>query len=71
LKNRENGLVHGKGWYAYTRTQALDVISLPKIFTPDIASCSSFSLDETGEVFFTGGVAGGYGILVQPELSRE
>jgi hypothetical protein len=41
----------------------LDVIPLCKIFTPDIASSSSFSVDETGEVFFTGGVAGGYGIL--------
>jgi hypothetical protein len=43
---------------------------LPKIFTPDIANRASFSLDETGEVFFTGGVAGGYGILVLPEYSR-
>ncbi len=42
-----------------------------KIFTPDIASCASFSLDDTGEVFFTGGAAGGYGILVLPEYSRE
>ena len=44
---------------------------LPKIFTPDIASRASFSLDQTGEVFFTGGVAGGYGMLVLPEYSRE
>jgi hypothetical protein len=44
---------------------------LPKLFTPDIAEHASFSLDETGEVFFTGGVAGGYGILVRPEFSRE
>jgi hypothetical protein len=28
-------------------------------------------LDETGDVFFTGGVAGGYGILTSPEFSRE
>jgi len=28
-------------------------------------------LDETGELFFTGGVAGGYGILVSQEYSRE
>jgi hypothetical protein len=44
---------------------------LPKIFTPDIAARASFSLDESGEVFFTGGVAGGYGILVLPEYSKE
>ena len=28
-------------------------------------------MDETGELFFTGGVAGGYGILVSQEYSRE
>jgi hypothetical protein len=44
---------------------------LPKIFTPDIAAHSSFSLDETGDIFFTGGVAGDYGILIRPEYSRE
>jgi len=71
LENRERGKMRGKRWLGYSRNQALDVISLPKIFTPDIAAHSSFSLDETGEVFFTGGVAGGYGILVLPEYSRE
>lgn len=63
--------MRGPQWFAYGRTQALEVMPLPKIFTPDIAARSSFSLDETGEAFFTGGVAGGYGILVLPEYSRE
>ncbi len=71
LENRENGKMKGGQWYAYGRSQALDVMSLPKIFTPDIAIRASFSLDETGEVFFTGGVAGGYGVLVLPEYPRE
>lgn len=71
LENREDGNMRGVRWYAYGRTQALDVMPLPKIFTPDIAARASFSLDESGEVFFTGGVAGGYGILVLPEWSRE
>jgi len=71
LENREDGKMRGSRWYGYGRTQALDVIPLPKIFTPDIAARSSFSLDASGEVFFTGGVAGGYGILVLPEFSRE
>ncbi len=44
---------------------------LPKVFTPDIAVRASFSFDETGEIFFTGGVAGGYGILVKPAFQRE
>jgi len=71
LENREHGKMRGPQWYGYGRNQALDVVAFPKIFTPDIATCSSFSLDETGEIFFTGGVAGGYGILVLPEYSRE
>jgi len=71
LENRERGKMRGKSWYAYGRNQALDVMHLPKIFTPDLAARSSFSLDETGETFFTGGVAGGYGILVLPEYSRQ
>ncbi|MGB7622323.1 MAG: N-6 DNA methylase, partial [Terriglobia bacterium] len=71
LEDREDGKMEGKHWYAFGRSQALDVMPLPKIFTPDIAAQSSFSLDETGEVFFTGGVSGGYGILVLPEYSPK
>ncbi len=71
LQDREDGKMRGPQWYAFGRNQALEVMPLPKIFTPDIAARSSFSLDETGEAFFTGGVAGGYGILVLPEHSRE
>jgi len=70
LENRENGKMRGSDWYVYGRNQALDVMQLQKIFTPDIAARSSFSLDESGEVFFTGGVAGGYGILISPEYTR-
>jgi hypothetical protein len=36
---------------------------LSKLFTPDLALKASFAFDEAGEFFFTGGVAGGYGIL--------
>ena len=71
LENREYGKMRGSRWYGYGRVQALDVVALPKIFTPDIAARASFSLDETGEAFFTGGVAGGYGILAQTGHSRE
>jgi len=71
LEERENGKMRGAQWYAYGRSQALDVIPLSKIFTPDIAPHAAFSLDETGEVFFTGGAAGGYGILVKTGYSRE
>ncbi len=71
LENREDGKMTGNRWYAYIYPKNFDVISLPKIFTPDIAARSSFSLDEIGECYFTGGAAGGYGILVAPEFSRE
>jgi len=63
LEARERGLFKGVGWYQYSRSQALDVMPLPKLFTPDLAPRAAFSYDENGEVFFTGGVAGGYGLL--------
>lgn len=71
LENREEGKMRGARWYGYVYPKALDVMPLPKIFTPDIAAHSSFSLDEIGDIFFSGGVAGGYGILIRPEYSRE
>ncbi len=71
LEEREHGKMRGDQWYGYGRVQALDVMPLPKIFTPDIAPHSAYSLDETGEAFFTGGVSGGYGILPKPPYSSE
>ena len=71
LQNREKGRMKGPKWYAYIYPKALDIMSFPKIFTPDIAANSSFSLDDSGEIFFTGGAAGGYGILISLNYSRE
>ena len=71
LDNRESGRFSGPNWYQFGRSQALDVMPLPKLFTPDLAACASFSIDETGECFFTGGVAGGYGLLPKPGISFE
>ncbi len=70
LEEREEGRMRGTGWYAFGRTQALDVVGLPKLFTPDLAARASFSLDAGGELFFTGGAAGGYGILVADGFDR-
>jgi type I restriction-modification system DNA methylase subunit len=70
LEAREDGKMAGEGWHGYGRIQALDVMPLPKIFTPDLSEVAAYSLDESGERFFTGGVAGGYGILVKPDISR-
>ena len=61
----------GDNWYGYSRAQALDLMPQPKIFTPDIAPTAGFSYDETGAVFFTGGVAGGYGILAAPPITPK
>jgi len=63
LEGRERGRMRGLDWYSFSRIQALDVMPLPKLFTPDLAPRAAFSWDPTGECFFTGGVAGGYGIL--------
>ena len=71
LESREEDKMKGDGWYGYVYPKALDVIGVPKIFTPDLSQGAAYSLDETGERFFTGGVAGGYGILVKPDISRE
>lgn len=71
LENREDGAMRGESWYAFGRSQALDVINLPKLFTPDIAPSAAFSYDPKGDVFFTGGVAGGYGILTKPSVKPQ
>jgi type I restriction-modification system DNA methylase subunit len=71
LQGREHGKMKGEDWYAYTRNQALEVMPLPKVFTPDLSTKAAYSVDQTGELFFTGGVAGGYGLLLDPRYSRE
>ncbi len=71
LESRENGRMSGDKWYGYIYPKNFSVISNPKIFTPDIAPLSSFSLDIDGSFYFTGGAAGGYGILVKNEYSRN
>jgi hypothetical protein len=43
---------------------------LPKLFTPDVAPSASFVFDESGDYYFTGGTAGGYGILVKQPYDR-
>ena len=69
LEGRENGRMEIPGWYGYVYPKALDVIERPKIFTPDFADVASYAYDESGKHYFTGGAAGGYGILVEQGLS--
>ncbi len=71
LREREDGKMDGASWYGYSRNQALDVMPLAKIFTPDIAPSARYSLDISGDAFFTGGVAGGYGILPEKNVNEK
>jgi hypothetical protein len=61
----------GDNWYAYGRNQALDVVPLPKIITPDLASSASYCYDPEGTYYFTGGAAGGYGILPKESINAN
>lgn len=70
LQSRDNGKMKEDSWYGYSRNQALDVIKTPKLFTPDISPAASYSIDENGDIFFTGGVSGGYGIKVRKGLNE-
>lgn len=69
LRKRENGKFDNDSWFAFGRSQALEVISKPKIFTPDISPTAKFAYDDNGRLFFTGGTAGGYGIIVNSDVS--
>jgi len=71
LEDREGGIMKGDNWYAYGRNQALDVVHLPKIITPDLASDSSYCFDPEGIYYFTGGAAGGYGILPKKNIDPK
>lgn len=67
LEGREKNKMVGEKWYGYVYPKALTVIKKKKIFTPDIAPSPRFSYDEKGEYSFTGGAAGGYGIIPKDE----
>ena len=54
----------GSNWYAFSRPQNLSLFPRPKLVTPDIAAEASFAYDEDGGLYFSGGVAGGYGLAV-------
>jgi hypothetical protein len=69
LENRESGKMIGEKWFGYVYPKALSLIKNPKIFTPDIAPSPRFSYDQKGEFMFTGGAAGGYGIVPKEGVS--
>lgn len=66
-------VIEGKAkWYAYSFPKSMTLYSEPKVLTPDIAPQASFAYDEEGRYCFSGGAAGGYGlILTQPDVQYE
>jgi type I restriction-modification system DNA methylase subunit len=71
LEAREERKMAGDSWYAYGRSQALNVMTLPKIITPDYYAHASFCLDEQGTYYFCGGGAGGYGIVLRQGFDHK
>lgn len=57
----------GRRWYAFSYPKNLLRFPEPKLVTPDIATEASFAYDENGGLYFSGGVAGGYGLLITSE----
>ncbi|MEK6607263.1 MAG: N-6 DNA methylase [Myxococcota bacterium] len=70
LDARESGRFRGAAWYQFGRSQALDVVSRPKLLTADMADRNAFSIDRDGSFYVLGGAAGGYGLLpARPEYA--
>jgi hypothetical protein len=64
LKNRPEVQRGNVEWYEYSFAKNMKLYNKPKLLTPDIAPQSSFAFDEHGTFAFSGGVAGGYGIII-------
>jgi len=72
LESRERGKWKHDRWYAFGRSQNLNMMEQKKIMTPSIANSASFTLDQTGTYYFVGsggGGGGGYGITLKKDLS--
>ncbi len=55
-------------WYAYSYPKSMTFYERPKLLTPDIAPQASFAFDEEGRFAFSGGAAGGYGLVLQSKV---
>jgi hypothetical protein len=71
LEDREDGKMKNEQWYAYIYPKSLDKFDFSKIITPDLASGASYCYDAEGIYYFTGGAAGGYGILPQNNINPK
>jgi hypothetical protein len=68
LATRERGRWVGSQWYCYSRNQALEIITSPKILTADLNPSANYCFDKLGEACFPGGAAGGYGIVLDDNM---
>ncbi|MBI5932774.1 MAG: Eco57I restriction-modification methylase domain-containing protein [Chloroflexi bacterium] len=68
LAKREKGRWVGSQWYCYSRNQALEIVSSPKILTADLNPSANYCFDQIGEACFPGGAAGGYGIVLDANM---
>jgi hypothetical protein len=68
LEDREDGKMKGSRWYAYIYPKSLDKFDFQKIITPDIAVSASYCYDSKDKYYFSGGAAGGYGILPKKDV---
>ena len=66
LRARERGSMDTDSWYAYGRTQNLDLFGTPRLLVPDMMDRAAFAVDGSGESAFVSG----YGIIFQP-MHRE
>ena len=71
LENREDGKMKNDHWYAYIYPKSLDKFDLKKIITPDLAASAGYCFDEEGVFYFSGGAAGGYGILPKESINPK
>jgi len=73
LDLREKGKWKSRSnWHAFVYEKNLTSFSQPKLLTQVLASKNAFTFDENGEYYFVGGGnAGGYGIVLKDEYSKD
>lgn len=71
LESRDRDGWRNQNWYGYSRSQALINIRKPKLLTPDYYEYPCFCPDYEGKAFFTGGGAGGYGLVIKDNIDQN
>jgi hypothetical protein len=73
LCGRESGRMKNRAdWYGYIYPKNLEVMTIPKILVPSIATQAQYCLDRKGELFFVGsGGGGGGGYAIVPSIDID